>query len=63
VFDITGRRMGTILDEELPAGTSGVTWNPSTMHTVSGASIPAGTYFIRVSALGASRSQKVVYLP
>jgi len=63
VFDIAGRHIGTILDRELSAGEHDVFWSPRTMESASGASIPAGTYFIRVSALGMSRSQKVVYLP
>lgn len=63
VFDIAGRNLGTILDRELPAGDNTVVWNPRSMRTRSGAAISAGAYFIRVSALGEMRSQKVVYIP
>lgn len=63
VFDLAGRRLGTILDRDLSAGEHEVSWTPRDFESDSGNSLAAGTYFLRIRALGQSRTQKIVYLP
>ena len=45
VFDIAGRRVATLLDKTLPAGTHEATWDA---RNVKGQRAPAGVYFVRV---------------
>jgi photosystem II stability/assembly factor-like uncharacterized protein len=51
VFDLTGRRVTTLLNSWQPAGKGHMTWSAS--------ALASGTYFIRYSAREAQRTQKV----
>jgi flagellar hook assembly protein FlgD len=59
VYDVAGRRVRTILDEELPAGDHGVNWDASDAR---GHRVAGGTYFVRLQAGGEVRTRKVVFL-
>ncbi len=59
VFDIAGRRVRTVLDEELPAGEKEVRWDGlGGRGEVPG----AGVYFVRLLAAGNRRSTKLLLL-
>jgi len=47
VHDVTGRRVRTLLDAELPAGRRTVWWDGE---DASGSPCPSGIYFIRLRA-------------
>jgi len=55
VFDVAGREVARMLDEEISAGEHTVTWSPS-------ATQPAGVYYIRLTAAGGHRSERFVLL-
>lgn len=52
VFDVTGREVATIVDNELPAGRHSIVWDA--------ADLPAGTYFCRAELEGEVLSQTLV---
>jgi len=54
VFDITGKRVQTLVDERLDGGTFEVTWNASNM--------PSGVYFARMISGDFHATQKVMLL-
>ncbi|MEA1996614.1 MAG: right-handed parallel beta-helix repeat-containing protein, partial [Gemmatimonadota bacterium] len=58
VFDTSGRKVRTLLDGDLPAGTHTVTWDGL---DGSGARVSPGFYFIRVDTESGARARKVVY--
>ena len=51
VFDILGRRVRTLINEDLPSGPASVRWDGTNN---SGRSVASGVYFYRMVALGAS---------
>jgi len=57
VFDLNGRRVRTLLDEDAPAGLRAVEWNG---RDARGALQPAGVYVIRATAGSASATRRVV---
>lgn len=59
VHDLAGRRVTTLLDEVLTAGTYEVTW---TGQDEVGRPVPSGLYFARLVAGGESRTGKLVLL-
>ena len=59
VFDITGRRIRQLLDQEVPAGRLSVDWDGIDDN---GNSVPSGVYLIQFQAKGTSDSRKVVLL-
>ena len=59
VFDVAGRRVSTLLDAQRPAGSGEVRWLGRDDH---GRSVSAGVYFVRVSAMGQTRTARAVIL-
>ena len=57
VMDIAGRRIATIRDGFVPAGTRAVTWDG---RAEDGRPAASGVYFIRLRSAGAQASQKVL---
>ncbi len=57
VFDAQGRSIATLVDGRKPAGSHAVTWNG---RSNSGARLAAGTYFLRLTADGVERTQKLI---
>jgi len=52
IFDLTGRRVGILLNETVPEGRHVVTWNAS--------GIPDGIYILKLSAGPWSVSRKMI---
>jgi flagellar hook assembly protein FlgD len=59
MFDVAGRRVRTLLDRDLPAGSTAVMWDG---RNASGTSVGSGLYFARLSWAGGERRAKVVLL-
>ena len=57
VFGIGGRRVRTIVEGSLPAGTHSSAWD---RHDASGRTVPAGVYLVRVRAGGREFERKAV---
>ncbi|MCA8962378.1 MAG: T9SS type A sorting domain-containing protein, partial [Planctomycetes bacterium] len=58
-FDLRGRRVSIDRRSQVPAGRTSVGW---TARDESGAPLPAGVYFVRVSGPGGSATRKIVSL-
>ncbi|MDZ4805806.1 MAG: hypothetical protein SGI90_13180 [Candidatus Eisenbacteria bacterium] len=56
VFDVTGRRVVTLLEQVLPAGEQGVTWDGRNGR---GEAIGAGLYWVRLTSGGVTRGLRV----
>ncbi|MCB1060715.1 MAG: T9SS type A sorting domain-containing protein [Calditrichaeota bacterium] len=54
LFDVTGRVIATLADDQFQAGSYAVTWNAE--------SFASGTYFARLETAGFTHTQKLVYL-
>lgn len=54
IFDVLGREVATLVNEEMPAGRYSVGWNA--------AGYPSGTYFYRLSAGNYQKILKLVFL-
>ena len=54
VYDLVGRRIATLLDEERPGGEGSVLWHAR--------DLPSGAYLVRMQAGGTTRMQSVVLL-
>ena len=59
VYDLAGRRVLGLVDEMLPAGRSGFSWNP---RTVGGSALRAGVYFLGMRAGGVRKSTRFILL-
>lgn len=59
VYDIAGRRLTTLLDGELPAGVSELSWRGN---GETGAQLASGVYFIRLTCAAGVTASKVVLL-
>ncbi|MCK5520765.1 MAG: T9SS type A sorting domain-containing protein, partial [Candidatus Marinimicrobia bacterium] len=59
VFDIRGRRIKTLLDTDIPAGSYNLVWNS---RNDAGKLMPTGIYFIRVQSENHSFSKKIILL-
>ena len=59
VYDLRGRLVATLLDEERPSGDGSVRWDARDDR---GRSVAAGVYFVHVDVPGASFSRRVVRL-
>jgi len=57
VFDVMGRRVRTLVDGEIPAGTSPLVWDG---RGAARGSVGSGVYFIRLSC---ARGQRLVRVP
>jgi flagellar hook assembly protein FlgD len=60
VFDVQGRRVAVLLDEEMSAGSHRARWDGG---TPSGRSAAAGVYMVRLRAGDRTESVRVVRLP
>jgi hypothetical protein len=58
VYDLSGRRVATLVDTELPAGYHTARWGA----IGAGAARPAGVYFVRFAAEGRVLTRRVVVL-
>jgi hypothetical protein len=56
VFDVTGRRVTTLLDREMPAGRHAVSWSGD---DANGHAVAAGLYFVRLTSEGRTDLQRV----
>lgn len=59
VYDVTGRRVRTLLDSAVEGGATRLTW---TGDDDEGRFVPAGVYFLRYESGGVTKTHKVVYL-
>jgi len=59
VFDVAGRRVTTLLDSQRAAGLGEARWNG---RDHAGRSVAAGVYFIRVNAMGETRTRRAVII-
>jgi hypothetical protein len=59
VFDVSGRRVATLLDREMSLGPHQVTWEG---RDDGGQAVGSGIYFYRIEALGFHRDRKMVLL-
>jgi hypothetical protein len=57
VFDVQGRLVGDLIDDELPSGAHAITWDS---RTTSGAAAASGIYFYRLTSPGFSKARKLV---
>ncbi|MCA9752934.1 MAG: T9SS type A sorting domain-containing protein, partial [Gemmatimonadetes bacterium] len=57
VFDVSGRRVRTLVDRRLDSGAEALTWDGRDAH---GATVTPGVYFVRLVGEGIDRSAKVV---
>jgi hypothetical protein len=57
-YDIAGRRLATLVDRELPAGRTDVTWNGRSQ----GTRMSSGVYFLRLTYAGGAQVSKIVML-
>jgi hypothetical protein len=60
LYDVRGRLVRTLFEGAAPAGRTAVAWDGT---DASGRRAPAGAYFLRLSALGADVTEKLVRLP
>jgi len=59
VYDLAGRRVATLVDEERPAGPGSATWNG---RDDAGRAAPAGVYAVRLVTATGTRVQKITML-
>jgi hypothetical protein len=59
VYDVAGRRVATLVEGEVEAGSHAAVWNGT---TDSGEAVATGVYFARLSAAGETRTQKMILL-
>jgi hypothetical protein len=57
VYDVAGRRVKTLVDEEVSGGSHSATWDRT---NEAGRYLPAGVYFVRMSAPGFDRISKLI---
>lgn len=57
LFDVRGRRVAVLVDQELPAGTHRVVWEGLDEQ---GRAVPSGVYLARMQAAGLTRSVKIM---
>ena len=59
IFDVTGRRIATLIDGEKDKGHHQIEWNAQ---DASERRVPSGAYFVQLEANGERRTQKVILL-
>jgi flagellar hook assembly protein FlgD len=59
LFDVTGRRVRTLIDGGLPAGAHRLIWDG---RNSTGESVASGVYFLRFDGDGEKRFRKVLIL-
>ena len=59
IYDVAGRLVRTVIDDELPEGDHTATWNGRDHQ---GQRVAGGTYFVRLRAGGETMVRKVVFL-
>jgi hypothetical protein len=60
LFDLSGRRVRTLADRDLPAGITVLPWDG---RDDSGVSMPRGLYFVRLAAPGITAGTRVILAP
>jgi len=60
IVDVSGRRVRSLVDGSLSAGTHAVSWDGRTSR---GRAAPAGVYFVRVEAAAGVRGHRLVFQP
>jgi hypothetical protein len=60
IYDVTGRRVNTLLSRFLPQGPHSVRWDATDER---GARVAGGVYFLRLAAAGRTLVRSVVVLP
>jgi hypothetical protein len=58
VFDVSGKRLCTLVDDVLDPGTRAVTWDG----TADGRTVPTGIYFAKLASNGATSTRKFVHV-
>jgi flagellar hook assembly protein FlgD len=59
IYDVSGRRVITLVDADLGAGIYNQAWDG---RNAEGARVSAGTYFIRLDSNGQSVQQKLIHI-
>jgi hypothetical protein len=59
VYDVSGRRVASLVDAVQPAGRHGLTWDG---RGDGGGRVPSGVYFARIEAAGQVQTRKVVMI-
>lgn len=59
IFDVSGRRVRTLVNSRIAAGTHTAAWDG---RDTNGATLASGVYFVRLAAPGATRTLRVVLL-
>ena len=59
IFDISGRRVATLLDGPVPAGYRSVIWNGTSDR---GATVSSGIYFVRIQAGDVVKTKKMALI-
>jgi photosystem II stability/assembly factor-like uncharacterized protein len=59
VYDVLGREVATLVNDEKPAGSYSVTFNVETLH---GASLPSGVYFYKLTAGEYIQTKKMILI-
>jgi flagellar hook assembly protein FlgD len=57
VFNVSGARVATLVDEVVPAGIRSIPWDG---RTAEGIDLPSGLYYVRCTADGGSSSMTLV---
>lgn len=60
IYEVSGRRIRTLVDKDLAAGRHEVDWDGADAH---GRRASAGVYFYRLRGIGADQSRRVVVMP
>lgn len=60
IYEVSGRRIRTLVDKDLAAGRHEVDWDGADAH---GRRASAGVYFYRLKGIGADQSRRVVVMP
>ncbi len=60
IYEVSGRRIRTLVDKDLAAGRHEIDWDGADAH---GRRASAGVYFYRLKGIGADQSRRVVVMP
>ena len=62
IYDLLGREVAVLVDEERPAGVFTATWNARQTTGGQGANMPSGVYFYRLTAGSYFETKKMLLL-
>jgi hypothetical protein len=57
IYDVAGRKMKTLVNEEMPGGRHSAYWNRTDN---SGSRLPSGVYFVRLTAQGLDKAMRLI---